>query len=72
MDLKPDAPAVLYWFELKCGTNGAAGFTPHLIDDHSGVGTQVTAVDLNNDKQPDVVVANKKGIFLHLNTGANR
>ncbi len=67
-DVEPSAPAVLYWFELKRSANGIATFTPHLIDDDSGVGTQVTVFDINNDKKPDIIVANKKGIFLHLNT----
>ena len=67
-DLEPDAPAVLYWFELK-RANGKATFTPHFIDDNSGVGTQVTAVDLNGDGRPDIIVANKKGIFVHLSEG---
>ena len=64
-DVEPDAPAVLYWFELK-RAGGKVTFVPHLIDDDSGVGTQVTTVDLNGDGRPDVIVANKKGIFVHL------
>lgn len=64
-DAEPDAPAVLYWFELK-RAEGKVTFVPHLIDDDSGVGTQVTTVDLNRDQRPDVIVANKKGIFVHL------
>ena len=67
-DVEPDAPAVMYWFELK-RTNGQVSFVPHLIDNDSGVGTQVTVADLNDDKRPDVIVANKKGIYLHLNNG---
>jgi HEAT repeat protein len=67
-DMEPDAPAVLYWFELK-RANGKATFVPHFIDDHSGVGTQVTAVDLNGDGRPDIIVANKQGIFVHLSEG---
>jgi hypothetical protein len=65
-DAEPDAPAVVYWFELKRDKDKGVQFIPHLIDDNSGVGTQVTGVDLNGDGIPDVVVANKKGIFLHL------
>jgi FG-GAP-like repeat len=65
-DVEPNAPAVLYWFELR-REGGKATFIPHLIDDDSGVGTQVTTVDLNGDHRPDVIVANKKGIYVHLN-----
>jgi HEAT repeat protein len=62
-DKEPDAPAVLYWFELQ-RAGGKATFAPHRIDDDSGVGTQVTAGDVNGDGRPDVIVANKKGIFV--------
>jgi hypothetical protein len=65
-DKETDAPAVLYWFELKRDGKGGAAFIPHKIDDDSGVGTQVTAVDLNADQKPDVIVSNKKGTFLFL------
>jgi len=65
-DKEPDAPAVLYWFELRREAPGKAAFIPHRIDDDSGVGTQVAATDLNGDGIPDVIVANKKGIFVHV------
>jgi len=45
---------------------GGAEFIPHLIDDDSGVGTQVTAGDLNKDGKPDIIVANKKGVFVFI------
>ena len=41
-------------------------FIPFKIDDDSGIGVQVLATDLNGDKYPDVVVGNKKGIFVHI------
>ena len=64
-DAEPGAPAVLYWFELK--RNGkTAEFVPHLIDDNSGVGTQITAGDLNGDGKLDVLSANKKGVHVFL------
>ncbi|MCC6819835.1 MAG: VCBS repeat-containing protein, partial [Verrucomicrobia subdivision 3 bacterium] len=66
-DKESDAPAVLLWFELQRSGNGKVTFVPHLIDDDSGVGTQVTTGDLNGDGRPDVIVGNKKGIFVHLN-----
>jgi hypothetical protein len=64
-DAEPNAPAVLYWFELK-REGGKASFTAHQIDDNSGVGTQVMAGDVNGDKRPDVVVGNKRGAFVLL------
>ncbi|MEN9602290.1 MAG: hypothetical protein RIS56_1896, partial [Verrucomicrobiota bacterium] len=39
-------------------------FVPHIIDDASGVGTEVKAVDYNRDGLPDIVVGNKKGVFV--------
>jgi hypothetical protein len=65
-DREANAPAVLYWFELSRDGKGGATFIPHKIDDDSGVGTQVTAVDLNGDKVPDIICASKKGVFLFL------
>lgn len=65
-DKEPDAPAVVYWFELRRDSQKGATFIPHLIDDNSGVGTQVAAADLNADGVPDVIVGNKKGTFLFL------
>jgi len=64
-DAEPDAPAVLYWFELK-RTGKTAQFIPHLIDDNSGVGTQITAADLNGDKKLDVISSNKKGVHVFI------
>jgi hypothetical protein len=57
-------PAMLYWFEAKKGGDGVVRFVPHAIDDDSGVGTQFVVADVNGDKLPDVVVANKKGVFV--------
>ena len=57
--------AVLYWFKLS-RSGGAVDFIPYLIDDQSGVGTQVVAGDINGDGRPDVVVGNKRGTFVHL------
>jgi len=64
-DPEPNAPHVLYWFELK-RDGGKASYIPHIIDDSSGVGTEVMAADVNGDGKPDVVVGNKKGVFVHI------
>jgi len=65
-DIEPGAPPVLYWFRLVRDENGAR-FEPHLIDDHSGVGLQVTIVDVNGDGARDVLTASKLGSFVFLN-----
>jgi len=66
-DVEPDAPAVLYWFRLVHHTDGRElEFIPYLVDDDSGVGTQVTAGDVNGDGRPDILVGNKKGAFVFL------
>ncbi|MBX3436308.1 MAG: VCBS repeat-containing protein [Planctomycetaceae bacterium] len=56
-------PAVLYYFKLV-RDNGQARFAPQMIDDNSGVGRQVSIGDLNDNGRPDIVVANKKGVFV--------
>ncbi|MEO1999528.1 MAG: VCBS repeat-containing protein [Planctomycetaceae bacterium] len=55
-------PAVLYWFKLVRDDTGVR-FMPNRIDDDSGVGRQISIGHLNHDQHPDLVVANKKGIF---------
>ena len=65
-DKEPNAPAVIYWFELRHERDGTVRFVPHMVDDDSGVGTQVTAAKLNDDNIPDVIVGNKKGTFVFL------
>ncbi len=58
-----NSAAVLYWFKLVRNQDKSVDFIPHLIDDASGVGTQVVAAPCSNDKYPDIVVGNKKGTF---------
>ncbi|HEY4156227.1 MAG TPA: hypothetical protein VGM24_12390, partial [Puia sp.] len=55
-------PAVLFWFEFKPGKSPV--WIPHRIDDNSGVGLQVVVKDMNRDGFPDIIIANKKGVFL--------
>lgn len=59
-DVNPGAPAVVYWFELS-REGGRPKWTPHQIDNDSGVGTQFEVADVNGDGLLDVVTANKKG-----------
>ena len=63
-DAEPSADPVLYWFQIKRDGKGGADFTSHLIDKESGVGTQVTTGDLDKDGKPDIIMANKMGVFV--------
>ena len=67
-DVEPNAPAVLYWFKLVRESNGSIDFIPFQVDDNSGVGTQVVVGDLSGNKLPDIVVGNKKGVFVFLHS----
>lgn len=55
-------PAFLYWFEFVPGKDPK--WLAHQIDDDSGVGLNVVAEDINKDGLTDVVIANKRGIFV--------
>ncbi len=59
--------AVLYWFKLVRNADKTAEYIPYKVDDDSGVGTQVVTADVNGDKMPDILVGNKKGVFVFLN-----
>lgn len=59
-------PAVLYWFKTSRNENGEVEFIPYLIDDNSGVGRQINTDDLNKDGKTDIVVGNKKGVFVFI------
>ncbi|MDR3111339.1 MAG: VCBS repeat-containing protein [Planctomycetaceae bacterium] len=66
-DKAPNDPAILMWWETKRDkATGKATLIPHIIDDASGVGTQVTTGDLNGDKIPDIIVGNKRGTFVFI------
>jgi hypothetical protein len=61
-----DSPPVLYWFQLK-RSNGRVEFIPHLIDNDSGVGTQIATVDVDGDGAPDILTVARKGAFVFFN-----
>lgn len=61
-----DSPPVLYWFQLK-RSNGHVEFIPHLVDNDSGIGTQVAAVDVDGDGAPDILTVGRKGAFVFFN-----
>lgn len=55
-------PAVLYWFEYTPGKEPF--FVPHEIDDDSGSGLNIVSEDITGDGATDIVVSNKKGVFV--------
>jgi hypothetical protein len=62
-DIEPGAAPVLYWFQLERRPDGVH-FQPHLVDNWSGVGLQVEAVDVTGDGVPDILTASKLGSIL--------
>ena len=59
---------VLYWFRTTRAASGLT-FQPHLIDLRAGVGTQLAVTDIDGDGNSDIVVGNKLGTVVLLNTG---
>jgi hypothetical protein len=65
-DPEPNAAPVICAFLLRRGADGSAAFVPQIIDDASGVGTQLAVLDVNADGRPDLLSVNKRGAFLFL------
>ena len=57
-----DDPSVLYWYEFVPGKDPQ--WIPHMIDDNSGIGNNFQVEDINDDKLIDIIVSNKKGVFV--------
>ena len=66
LDVDPYGPAVLYVYKTVRNPKapGGAEFVPELVHNHSGVGSDVLAVDLNKDGAMDIVTATKTGTFI--------
>lgn len=58
-------PGILLWFEFTPGK--APYYKEHVIDNDSGAGLNIVTHDMNGDKKPDIVIANKNGVFLFEN-----
>ncbi len=54
--------ARLYWLKASKEKDGFTNFTPMLIDDDSGIGTQFAVEDIDGDGHLDVISSNKKGV----------
>lgn len=59
-------PPVLYRFKLVRKPGGAVEWTPRLIHNHSGVGTQILAKDINNDGKAEIMTTARKGTFIFM------
>jgi hypothetical protein len=61
-DVEPDGAPVVTWWRLVRAPS--VRFVPYRIDDRSGVGVQIGAVDVTGDGVPDVLSASKLGAFV--------
>ena len=63
-------PATLLWLEAQ-RSGGRVQFVPHVIDNSSGVGTQITVGDVNDDGLQDIVSGTKRGAHVFLQRPAS-
>ncbi|MBE7537408.1 MAG: VCBS repeat-containing protein [Opitutaceae bacterium] len=68
-DPDPMGTPVVYAFIVGKKAGGEVTFSPMLIDDASGIGTQFDARDVNGDKRADFAISNKRGTFVLLSKG---
>ncbi len=66
LDPNPFGPPVLYWYKTVRDPNapGGARFEPEFIDNRSGAGSTLLAVDLNKDGAMDIVSGTKLGTVI--------
>ena len=64
-DVDAASKPVVTWFSFA-NKDGKVTVTPHLADEHAGIGTQFAVVDLNKDGLPDIIVGNKRGVHILL------
>jgi Domain of Unknown Function (DUF1080)/FG-GAP-like repeat len=67
IDPDPRGSPVLYWYQTVRNPKAPGGgeLVPHFIDNHSGVGSDVLAVDLNKDGAMDIVTTTRFGTFIY-------
>ncbi len=69
-DPDPYGAPVLYWYRTIRNKKAAGGaeFAPDLINNRAGAGSQLLAVDLNNDGAIDIVTSTNRGTFIFWGT----
>jgi hypothetical protein len=69
-DPDPYGPGVLYWYQTVRNPKapGGAEFVPHLIHNQSGVGSALSAIDVNKDGAADVLTSTNRGTFVFFGT----
>lgn len=69
LDPDPYGTPVLYWYETVRDPKapGGAKLVPHLIDNRSGAGSDILAVDLKHEGKVDIVTATRFGAFIFWN-----
>ena len=65
-DPDPYGPPVLYTYKTVRNKTapGGAEFVPELMNNRSGAGSQLLAIDLNKDGAVDIVTSNNRGTFI--------
>lgn len=65
-DPDPYGAPVLYWYRTVRDPKAPGGgrFVPELIDNRSGAGSDVLAVDLNGDGAMDIVTSTRSGTYI--------
>jgi hypothetical protein len=69
LDPDPNGAPVIYLYRTvrDAKAPGGAKFVPELIHNRSGVGSDITAVDLNKDGKVDIISATDRGVFVFWN-----
>jgi hypothetical protein len=70
LDPDPRGAPVLYWYRTVRNKQapGGAELIPQLVDTHSGVGSDVLALDLNHDGATDIITSTRFGSFIYWGT----
>ena len=57
-------PSELAWFDIETTKGKPPALVKHIVDIRSGVGAQFVTGDYNGDPLTDIVVSNRKGVFI--------